>query len=226
MAGQGYRVGSRASHASEARHTLRARVARRARAQAGPRVARRQAGAARSGRPFERFELDVDGVRLGGTELAHLHYVRELRSTDVSRRSSACSRRPSRPAASCVEGGAHLGFVTVHAARAAGPRRPRGRRSSRTATVLDVLRANLVANGVDGPGRGRAEGARRRAGNARFFVSGGGEMSSLYEPTGASDPIEVEVVRADDVVSTGRSMSSSSTSREPSWPRCAGWSAS
>ena len=30
------------------------------------------------GRPFERFELDVDGVRLAGTELAHLHYVREL----------------------------------------------------------------------------------------------------------------------------------------------------
>ena len=29
-------------------------------------------------RPFERFELDVDGVRLAGTELAHLHYVREL----------------------------------------------------------------------------------------------------------------------------------------------------
>ena len=30
-------------------------------------------------RPFERFVLDVDGVRLGGTNLAQLHYVRELR---------------------------------------------------------------------------------------------------------------------------------------------------
>ena len=28
--------------------------------------------------PFERFVLDVDGVRLSGTNLAQLHYVREL----------------------------------------------------------------------------------------------------------------------------------------------------
>ena len=30
-------------------------------------------------RPFEHFVLDVDGVQLGGTNLAQLHYVRELR---------------------------------------------------------------------------------------------------------------------------------------------------
>jgi len=29
-------------------------------------------------RPFERFALDVGGVRLHGTDLAQLHYVREL----------------------------------------------------------------------------------------------------------------------------------------------------
>ena len=46
-----------------------------------------------------------------------------------------------------LEGGAHLGFVTVHAAQAAGPT---GRviAFEANATVLDVLHANLSTNGV------------------------------------------------------------------------------
>ena len=38
------------------------------------------------------------------------------------------------------------------------------------------------------------------AGNTRFYISGGGEMSSLFESAVASEPIEVEIVRADERV--------------------------
>ena len=94
-----------------------------------------------------------------------------------------------------VEGGAHLGFVTVHEARAAGPGgrvvvfEPDG-------GVLSVLRENLIANGVGEWVEIVPKALGEAAGTARFFVRG--DESSLYEPTGDADPIEVAVVRADE----------------------------
>jgi FkbM family methyltransferase len=149
------------------------------------------------GRRFERFELDVDGVRLAGVDLAQLHYVRELRElgreqTFVQLLSAAV------PAGGRVlEGGAHLGFVTVHAARAAGPA---GRVVvfEPNPAVHGILGENLAANGVAGrvDVHGAALGARR--GRTRLYASG--DTSSLFVAAPTAEPVDVEVVRGDDAV--------------------------
>ncbi len=160
---------------------------------------RRQAGAAGRRGPFERFELDVDGVRLAGTELAQL----ALRA----RAAGAGARADVRAAARggrchrggvVLEGGAHLGFVTVHAARAVGPERPRGRlraepdRARRPAREPERERRRR-------PGRGRAEGARRRRRpDALLRQRRRRDEQPLRRRPVESEPVEVEVVRADD----------------------------
>ena len=152
------------------------------------------------GRPFERFELDVDGVRLAGTELAHLHYVRELMEKGREQTFVRLLREAIPPGGVVLEGGAHLGFVTVHAAQAAGPT---GRviAFEANATVLDVLHANLSTNGVAERVEVVPKALGDGAGRTRFYVSGGGEMSSLFAPPVESVPVDVEIVRADDAVS-------------------------
>jgi len=151
------------------------------------------------GRPFERFELDVDGVRLAGTELAHLHYVRELMEHGREQMFVRLLAEAVPPGGVVLEGGAHLGFVTVHAARAAGPT---GRVITFEAnpTVLDVLRTNLTANGVAERVEIVPKALGDSHGRTRFYVSGGGEMSSLFAPAVPSAPVEVELVRADEMV--------------------------
>jgi FkbM family methyltransferase len=152
------------------------------------------------GRPFERFVLDVDGVTLAGTELAHLHYVRELLEHGREQTFVQLLVEAVPPGGVVVEGGAHLGFVTVHAAQAGGPA---GRviTFEPNPTVLDVLRENLTANGVAERVEVVPKALGEGAGRTRFYVSAGGEMSSLFAPPVASVPVEVEIVRADEVVS-------------------------
>jgi FkbM family methyltransferase len=151
-------------------------------------------------RPFERFELEVDGIRLAGTELAHLHYVRELLEQGRERTFVRLLEEATPDGGVVLEGGAHLGFVTVHAAQAVGS-------TGRVITfepnpaVRDLLHENLVANGVAERVEIVPKALGDAAGRTRFHVSGGGEMSSLFAPPGASVPVEVEIVRADEVIS-------------------------
>jgi FkbM family methyltransferase len=148
-------------------------------------------------RPFERFELDVDGVQIGGADLAQLHYVRELRELGRERTFVRLLAEAIPAGGVVVEGGAHLGFVTVHEARAVGPNgrvvvfEPNG-------SVLGVLRENLLANGVQDRVEIVPKALGDSPGSARFFVRG--DESSLYEPSGDADLAEIEVVRADDLV--------------------------
>ena len=148
-------------------------------------------------RPFENFLLDVNGVHLKGTSLAHLHYVRELRE---HRREQAFVRLLSEAVPRggvVVEGGAHLGFVTVHAARAVGPE---GRVFvfEPNVEVLDVLRENLHVNGVEARVEIVPKALGGSSGRARFYVRA--DESSLYEPAGGSDPVDIDVVRADEAI--------------------------
>lgn len=148
-------------------------------------------------RPFERFVLDVYGVQLSGTNLAQLHYVRELLEL---RREQTFVRLVSEAIPSgavVVEGGAHLGFVTVHAARAAGP-------SGRVFTfepngdVLAVLRENLRLNHVEDRVEIVPKALGDSTGSARFFIRA--DESSLYEPASDAEPIDVDVVRGDELI--------------------------
>jgi FkbM family methyltransferase len=150
------------------------------------------------GRPFERFELDVNGVRLAGTELAHLHYVRELLEHGRERTFVRLLAESTPAGGVVVEGGAYLGFMTVQAALAVGS----GGRVivfEPNTAIHDLLRQNLRANGVEDRVELLPLALGGEAGRARFFL--GEDMSNLFEsPAGGEDSTEVEIVRADDLV--------------------------
>jgi FkbM family methyltransferase len=152
--------------------------------------------APRIARPFERFELDVDGVRLRGETLEQLHYVRELAEQGREQTFVSLLHDAVPEGGTVLEGGAHLGLVTVHAARAAGP----GGRVvvfEPNRAVHGVLRENLEANGVAERVEVRPQALGETAGAAPFFLSG--DTSSLFAGNGVAE--QVEVVRADDAVS-------------------------
>lgn len=148
-------------------------------------------------RPFERFELDVEGVRLHGRDLAQLHYARELVERGRERTFVELLAAATPPGGTVLEGGSHIGFVTVHAARAAGPD-GRVLVFEPNAAVHDVLRENLAANGVAGRVEVRPQALGETSGRARFYASG--DTSSLFDAAESAVEQEVEVVRADDVV--------------------------
>lgn len=147
------------------------------------------------GRPFERFVLDVDGIRLGGVTLSQLHYVRELLEDGRDRTFVRLLAEAIPAGGTVLEGGAHLGFVTIHAARAAGPQ-------GRVVTfepnpdVQPVLRENLAANGVSDRVTVVPKALGDSAGTARFFLRE--DTSSLLDLAPDARPVEVEVVRADE----------------------------
>ena len=147
------------------------------------------------GRPFERFVLDVDGVRLGGVTLSQLHYVRELLEDGRDRTFVRLLAEAIPAGGTVLEGGAHLGFVTIHAARAAGP-------DGSVVTfepnpdVQLVLRENLAANGIADRVTVVPKALGDSAGTARFFLRE--DTSSLLDLAPDARPVEVEVVRGDE----------------------------
>jgi FkbM family methyltransferase len=149
------------------------------------------------GRPFERFALDVDGVRLGGTTLAQLHYVRELVEEGRDRTFVRLLAEAVPRGGTVLEGGAHLGFVTIHAARAVGPT---GRvvTFEPNADVHAVLRENLVANGVADRVSVVPKALGAAPGTARFYLRE--DTSSLLDLAPDARPTEIEVARADEEV--------------------------
>lgn len=154
--------------------------------------------APRIGRPFEHFELDVDGVRLAGTDLAHLHYVRELREHGREQTFITLLAAAVPDGGVVVEGGAYLGFVTVHAARAAGPDGRVIAFEPNTA-VHTLLRRNLDANGVGATVVIVPKALGVEPGKAQFFVSA--DTSNLFGPyVPEATAVDIEVVRADDEV--------------------------
>ena len=66
--------------------------------------------------------------------------------------------------------------------------------------MRDVLRENLVANGVAERVEVVPKALGDGAGRARFYVSGGDDEQSLRADRSTSEPVEVEIVRADEVV--------------------------
>jgi FkbM family methyltransferase len=149
------------------------------------------------GRPFERFSLDVDGVRLDGESLAQLHDVRELLEAGRDRTFMRLLADAIPAGGTVLKGGAHLGFVTVHAARAVGPE---GRVVSfePNEAVHSVLRRNLAANGVAERVRLVPKALGDASGTAAFYVRE--DTSSLLDVEPDARQVEIDVVRADDEV--------------------------
>jgi FkbM family methyltransferase len=150
-----------------------------------------------AGRPFERFVLDVDGVRVGGATLSQLHYVRELLEEGRDRTFVRLLAEAIPTGGTVLEGGAHIGFVTIHAAQAVGPK-GRVLVFEPNRAVHPVLRENLAANGVAERVSVAPKALGDSGGTARFYVRE--DTSSLLELASDAEPVEVDVVRADEEV--------------------------
>jgi FkbM family methyltransferase len=153
--------------------------------------------APRVARPFERFVLDVDGVRLGGSSLAQIHYVRELVEHGRERTFVRLLAEAIPSGGTVLEGGAHLGYVTIHAANAVGPA---GRviAFEPNPGVQSVLRENLAANGVAERVVLVPKALGAATARARFYPSD--DVSSLLDLAYETVPVEIDVVRAEEEV--------------------------
>jgi FkbM family methyltransferase len=89
-----------------------------------------------------------------------------------------------------------MGFVTMQSARAAGPT---GRVFAFEANphAVPLIERNLAANGLDDRVTVVPLGLADLAGRHAFYLSGGGDTSSLREPEGESERIEITVTTLD-----------------------------
>jgi hypothetical protein len=129
---------------------------------------------------FGDFRAEVDGLVLVGRGAAQMHYVEELRHGGRERAFVERLVAALAPGSTVVEGGAHLGYVTLQAARAVGP-------AGRLVTfepdsrVIPLLCESLVANGLEGVVTVDPRALGAAAGRADLYLTQGGDTSSLVE---------------------------------------------
>jgi FkbM family methyltransferase len=142
------------------------------------------------------FEVEVDGLRLSGDHIGQLYYVREVLESGREGYFVELLREAARPGATVLEAGAHIGYVTLQAARAVGP-------SGRVIAfepnprTLPVLRRNLEANGLADRVEIVELALGSAPGRASFFLTPAGDESSLHGRAASGDVVEVEVDAAD-----------------------------
>ena len=142
-------------------------------------------------------DIPFDGFTIHCEHLGHLYYMRDLLEDehDVYFRELFVAATP--PEGTVLEAGAHLGVMTLVAARATGP-------SGRVYTfepnpeVLPILRRNVADNGYADSVTIIDRGVSAEAATHTFFISGGGETSSLHNPGTASHSVTITTVPADD----------------------------
>ena len=142
------------------------------------------------------FDIDVDGLRLHGDHIGQLYYVRELLESDREATFVALLKSSIGSGMTVVEAGAHMGYVTLQSARATGPT---GRVFAFEANprAVPLIERNLVDNGFDDRVTVVPLALGDAAGRHAFYLSGGGDTSSLHEPEGESERIEVSVTTLD-----------------------------
>ncbi len=142
------------------------------------------------------FDVEIDGLRLHGDHIGQLYYVRELLESDREATFVALVKSSIGTGMTVVEAGAHMGYVTLQAARAAGPT---GRVIAFEANprAVPLIEHNLVVNGLQERVTVVPMALADTPGRHAFYLSGGGDTSSLQEPGGASERIEVDVTTLD-----------------------------
>ncbi len=143
------------------------------------------------------FDIEIDGFRLHGDHIGQLYYVRELVESDREATFIEILKSSIGAGMTVVEAGAHIGYVTLQAARAVGPS---GRVFAFEANprAVPLIERNLTVNGLNEHVTVVPLALADVPGQHAFFLSGGGDTSSLHEPEGASERIEVTVTALDD----------------------------
>jgi FkbM family methyltransferase len=169
------------------------------RAGLGPLVDR--AGAV-AGRLLAARTTTVDGVQVAGNHLGHLYYVREL-ADGRDRFLVELLARAAPVGGAAVDAGAHIGYLTVHLARAVG-REGRVFAFEPEAGARSALARNVVRNGVADHVEVLPYALGAGAGRAVLHVAGGGEASSLAPVNGERATAAVDVVALDDFLPEGQ----------------------
>jgi FkbM family methyltransferase len=141
---------------------------------------------------------EVGGVRLAGNHPGHLYYLREL-AEGRDRFLVELIARHTPPAGVAIDGGAHIGYLTVHLARAVGDE-GRVYAFEPEAGAREALAANLERNGVAQRVTVLPQALGAGSGRASLHVGGGGEASSLAPLEGERATAGVDVIALDDVL--------------------------
>jgi FkbM family methyltransferase len=153
-------------------------------------------------RGLGRFTTEIDGLRLTGMVALHTAYADELRDAGREATMSRLFAEAATPGALVVDVGAHLGWLSMQAARRVGPA---GRviafePNPRTRPLLEH---NLRDNGLADRVRIEPRALGARPGRLSFYLSPAGDTSSLHRQAAEDEPVEVEVVTGDAVLAGG-----------------------
>jgi FkbM family methyltransferase len=139
------------------------------------------------------FSETVGDVTLAGDVALHSHYVRQLQAGDRERGTAEQFSDAIAEGAVVLDLGAYLGYFTV----LAGKRGARVIAFEPDPRTLPYLRRNVESNGLSDRVRivESAVGAER--GSATFFLSPGGDESTLHPHTRDQDAVTVQVTPVD-----------------------------
>lgn len=146
-----------------------------------------------------RFERTVDGLTLTGVVGLHLHYVDELSAGAREDYLTRLWGDAAVPGATVLDVGAHLGFMTLQAARAVGPS-GHVYAVEPNPEVVDLLRHNIAANGFTDRVTVLPYALSDAEGEVTFHVAPSGDGSSLYAQESTRDSTQVRAVTADSVL--------------------------
>jgi FkbM family methyltransferase len=142
------------------------------------------------------FDVEIDGLRLHGDHIGQLYYVRELLESDREATFVGLLKSSIGEGMTVVEAGAHMGYVTLQSARAAGPT-GRVLAFEPNPRAVPLIERNLAVNGLAARATVVPLALADIPGRRAFYLSGGGDTSSLHAPESASERIEVDVTTLD-----------------------------
>jgi FkbM family methyltransferase len=149
--------------------------------------------------PAAAVSFEVDGFRLHVDHPGHLFYLRKIMEGREAYLIELLGQLTPR-GGFAVEGGAHIGYMSLHIARSLGADgellifEP-------NPEIQSVLRANLVLNGFEQRVVIEQKAIGSREERAAFFLSGSGDPSSLVDVGETRAQIEVNVTTLDAALS-------------------------
>jgi FkbM family methyltransferase len=165
-----------------------------------------------------RFEVDIDGLRLTGEVGLHMRYVEELRAGGREEQLTALFKEAARPGATVLDVGAHLGFMTLQAARAVGPEGHVFAAEPNPET-LGLLRHNISANGFADRVTVLPLALSDSEGEVEFHVAPAGDGSSLFAQDYTDRSTRVRATTADTVLAAAGPLSAVKIDVEGAEPR-------
>jgi hypothetical protein len=123
---------------------------------------------------------EFEGFTIHTSQVGHVYYMRDLLEDEHDRYFRKLLVEAIPEGGTVLEGGAHLGVMTLFAARAAGS----GGRVftfEPNAETLPILQQNIDANGFTDRVAVVPLGLSAEEATHTFYVSGGGETSSLHD---------------------------------------------